>query len=43
LQQNTSLSTSNWTASGFTITSNASVNSITITAPAGTLFFRLAK
>jgi hypothetical protein len=43
LQQNPSLSTSNWTASGFTITSNASVNSITITAPAGTLFFRLAK
>jgi hypothetical protein len=43
LQQNTSLSTTNWTASGFTITTNGSINSITINAPTGNLFFRLAQ
>jgi hypothetical protein len=43
LQQNNGLSTTNWTASGFAITTNASVNSITITSPARNLFFRLAK
>ncbi len=43
LQQNNNLSTPNWAASGFTISTNASVNSITITAPTGALFFRLAQ
>ncbi len=43
LQQNNSLSTTNWTASGLTITTTGSTNSISITAPTGTLFFRLAE
>jgi hypothetical protein len=43
LQQNNNLSTPNWTASGFTISTNASVNSITLTVPTGALFFRLAQ
>jgi hypothetical protein len=43
LQQNSSLSTTNWTASGFAISTNASINSIAVTAPTGNLFFRLAK
>jgi hypothetical protein len=43
LQQNTSLSTTNWTASGFTIATNGSINSVTITAAKGNLFFRLAQ
>ena len=43
LQQNNDLSTKNWTASGFPIATNGSVNSITLTGPTGTLFFRLAR
>ena len=43
LQQNPSLGTANWAASGYPISTNNSVNRITITAPAGNLFFRLAK
>ena len=43
LQQNTSLGTANWTASGFTISTSNSIKSITITAPIGNLFFRLVK
>jgi hypothetical protein len=30
-----------WQASGYTVSTNASVNSITVTAPPGRLFFRL--
>ncbi len=41
LQQNDNLSTANWTASGFMVNSNSTTMSITITAPAGNLFFRL--
>jgi hypothetical protein len=44
LQQNGSLANvSGWQTSSYTISTNASVNSITITAPTGTLFFRLAQ
>lgn len=42
LQQNSNLSTTNWTCSGFTVTTNASDCSLTIPAAAGSLFFRLA-
>ncbi|MDR3377738.1 MAG: hypothetical protein P4M10_03565 [Verrucomicrobiae bacterium] len=41
LQQNTSLATGNWTASSYPITTANGMNSITITSPAGSLFFRL--
>ncbi len=42
LEQNASVtSPSGWQPSGYTISTNASVKSITLTAPAGTLFFRL--
>jgi hypothetical protein len=43
LQQNNSLSTTNWAASGFAISTNGSINSITILSPTGNLFFRLVK
>jgi len=42
LQQNGNLATTNWTASGYAITTASGTNSITITPPLGTLFFRLA-
>jgi hypothetical protein len=44
LQQNNNLAVSaGWTASGYAISTNANgTNSITITSPAGNLFFRLA-
>jgi hypothetical protein len=41
LQQNTNLATTNWTTSGYTITPTNGTNSITITPPVGSLFFRL--
>jgi hypothetical protein len=42
LQQNTNLAATNhWTASGYAITTNGATESITITAPSGSLFFRL--
>jgi hypothetical protein len=41
LQQNDNLSTANWTASGFMVSSNSTTMSITIIAPPGNLFFRL--
>jgi len=44
LQQNSDLSTSaNWAASGYTVNTANGVSSVTITAPAGKLFFRLSK
>ena len=42
LQQNNNLGTTNWTASGLSVTNNGSINTVTITAPTGKLFFRLA-
>jgi hypothetical protein len=42
LQQNANLATTNWTASGYSITTANGINSITITPPSGSLFFRLA-
>ena len=42
LQQNASLALPNgWTTSGYSITTSNATNSITITPPAGNLFFRL--
>jgi hypothetical protein len=41
LQQNANLATTNWITSGYTITTNGSSDSITISQPAGNLFFRL--
>lgn len=41
LLQNSDLTTTNWTASGYPITPANGTNSITITPPAGNLFFRL--
>jgi hypothetical protein len=41
LQQNASLASGNWTASSHPITVANGTNSITITSPAGSLFFRL--
>jgi hypothetical protein len=44
LQQNTDLaSASGWATSGYSITTANGTNSITITSPAGNLFFRLTK
>ena len=44
LQQNGSVAApAGWTTSGFTITTSNGTNSITITPPAGQLFFRLKK
>jgi hypothetical protein len=42
LQQTSNLANTNWTTSGFTITTNNGIESITISAPTGNLFFRLA-
>ena len=43
LQQNGNLATPGaWTASGYGITTNNGTNSITLTSPAGNLFFRLS-
>jgi hypothetical protein len=42
LQQNDNLAVpSGWTASGYTVNTNGAINSITITSPTGSLFFRL--
>jgi hypothetical protein len=41
LQQNSDLKTANWTTSGFSISDDGTNKSITITSPAGNLFFRL--
>ncbi len=41
LQQNGNLATTNWTTSGYSITTANGTNSITITPPTGNLFFRL--
>jgi hypothetical protein len=41
LQQNGNLATTNWTTSGYAITTASGTNSITITPPTGNLFFRL--
>ena len=42
LLQNANLGSANWTTSGFSITTANGTNSITITPPAGKLFFRLS-
>jgi len=42
LQQNSNLSTTNWTTSGYTISNDGTYNNITITSPSGNLFFRLS-
>ncbi len=43
LQQNSNLTaTANWTTSGYSISTSNGTNSITITAPTGNLFLRLA-
>ena len=41
LQQNFNLAGGSWITSGYTITTSNGTNSITITPPAGNLFFRL--
>lgn len=44
LQQNASLAAgSGWATSGYTVSTNNGVSSITIAAPAGNLFFRLSQ
>jgi hypothetical protein len=43
LQQNSNLATTNWTPSASSITTANGTNSINITLPSGSLFFRLAK
>lgn len=43
LQQNGNLATTNWVTSGYAIATVNGTNSITLTPPAGNLFFRLAK
>lgn len=43
LQQNTDLLSGNWIASGYSISTANGTNSITITTPAGNVFFRLKK
>jgi len=42
LQQNSNLATTNWTTSGYSITTAKGTNSITITPPTENLFFRLS-
>ena len=42
LQQNSNLAGGSWTTSGYTVTTSNGTNSITITPPAGNLFFRLS-
>ena len=41
LQQNSDLNTVNWTPVGLPVTTNGATLSVTITPPAGNLFFRL--
>jgi hypothetical protein len=41
LQQNSDVTTTNWTISNFTVNDEGATNSITIAAPTGNLFFRL--
>jgi hypothetical protein len=41
LQQNSNLTTTNWTATGFSISDDGTNKSITISSPTGNLFFRL--
>ena len=41
LQQNSDLTTTSWSTSGYTITTSNGTNSVTITPPTGNLFFRL--
>ena len=43
LQQNSDLTTLSWTTSGYSISDDGTTKSITITSPAGNLFFRLIK
>lgn len=43
LQQNANLATTNWMASGFAVSTNGAIQSITIPSPSGQLFFRLAR
>ena len=42
LQQNSDLTTTSWSTSGYTITTSNGTNSVTITPPTGNLFFRLS-
>jgi hypothetical protein len=42
LRQNSDLSTANWAASAYSVTTANGTNSITITPPMGNLYFRLA-
>jgi len=42
LQQKSNLVTTNWTTSGYPITTNGAVESITVTSSSGNLFFRLS-
>lgn len=42
LQQNSDLTTANWTTSGFTLSDDGTNKSVTITSPSGNLFFRLS-
>jgi hypothetical protein len=42
LQQNADLTTTNWAASGYPISTNGATASVTIPSPAGNLFFRLS-
>jgi len=41
LQQNGNVVSTNWIASGYTISTSGGTNSVTITPPSGKLFFRL--
>jgi len=41
LQQNSDLSTANWTPVGLPVSTNGTTESVTISPPAGNLFFRL--
>ncbi|MDE3066310.1 MAG: hypothetical protein KGJ60_02035 [Verrucomicrobiota bacterium] len=41
LEQNSDLSTTNWTASSYAVSTNGSVESVTVAPPVGNLFFRL--
>jgi hypothetical protein len=41
LQQNSTLVGGTWTTSGYTVTTSNGTNSVTITPPVGSLFFRL--
>ncbi|MDE3068169.1 MAG: hypothetical protein KGJ60_11540 [Verrucomicrobiota bacterium] len=42
LQQNSDLTTTNWTTSSYAVATNGSLESVTVAPPAGNLFFRLA-